>query len=437
MATAAEMRETRLAEDLMTALGRTDQLAVHYMPTVALSTGECTGVEALARWEHPAFGTISPADFVPISERFGLAPRLGEYVRAQVMRDAFAGRLSSDQVAINVSGSELSDRHFVDRLLDLMKQGGMNTEQLTVEVTETAVAPNAARAIEALLRLRAAGVRVAIDDFGTGHASLDYLATLPCDVVKIDRGFTAGLGTNPRCTAIVRGVISMGHALDLKVIAEGVETATQRSDLSKLKCDEGQGYLFGKALAAGPVTEREPSRPSVRLQEPVVRRQRKPQSGGQVLVDLARDLAFCTDVEEAFTTTMHAIRQHVEFTGGSIQLVGSDGLRMVAAHPPLTQEAREARLPIGQGIGGTIVETQQLRYIPDITALSAAVPKQRRRASTTRDTVSYLGIPLVVAGTTIGLLQIDSVAKDAFGLDAELLVTGCASILAHAGALRA
>ena len=429
MRTTAEMREQRLVSDLTEALGRRDQLSVHYMPTVALATGACTGVEALVRWEHPGLGSIPPSDFVPVAERNGLASMLGDYVRAQVMSDAVAGRLPSRHVAVNVSGIELSDAGFADGLLDLLERHGMAPADLTIEVTETAMTTNLDSATEALLRVRAAGVGVAIDDFGTGHASLAYLANLPCDIVKIDRTFTAGLGTDRRCTAIVHGVISMGHALGLRVIAEGVESISQRDQLATLECEEGQGYLFGKAA---PVDLNRPHHLAdafypARVVHATLHRRRGP-SGGQVLLDLSRDLQHCRLIGDAFARTLLALRQSLTFTGGSIQLLGDDGIRLAAAHPPPSEEALSARLPKGQGVGGAIIASHELRYIPDITAFSSA-PSPRRR-STTRDTRSYLGVPLLVGGAAIGLLQIDSVDVDAFDAEAEVLLAGCAGVLA-------
>lgn len=431
MSTAAEMRESRLVSDIEEALRRVDELVVHYMPTVSLSTGAYTGVEALARWQHPELGSISPSYFVPMVERNGFASELGDYIRSVVVNDAMAGRLPTPGVAVNVSGIELSDAGFPDRLLDLLDIRGMSPELFTVEVTETAVAADADRAIDALLRLRAAGVGVSIDDFGTGHSSLSYLAYLPCDVVKIDRSFVAGLGTNKRCTAIVHGVLSMAHALGLKVVAEGIETVGQRDDLSLLDCEEGQGYLFGVARSVEDFQPRiEPGNPRPGKPRPMVDEHLQEPARGQLLVDLSRDIAHCVTMQEGLDCMLQALRPHLVFTGGSLQMLGDDGIRMAAAHPPPTREAQAARLPAGHGVGGSIIASSHLRYIPDITVLNPGAPKQRGRAATTRDTRSYLGVPLHIAGRAVGLVQIDSVDVDAFGPEAQLLVAGCAAILA-------
>jgi len=434
MPTAVEGRERRLLRDLRDALRRGDQLMVHYMPTVDLATGDMVGLEALARWEHPDLGMVPPMDFVPLAERHGMAVALGNRVRGLVVDDVLAERLPTGNVAVNVSGAELSDPVFSDRMLDLLEDRGIDPAQLTVEVTETALAADVGRAAEALLRLRAAGIRIAIDDFGTGHASLDYLANLPCDIVKVDRVFTSGLVIDERCTAIVKGVIGMAHGLGLTVVAEGVETSSQRDHLVELRCEQAQGYLFGRPVSTAKLPGRGATldRPTA-LARPVIVSQRSTiQSRAQVVLDLALDLENCSDLQNALDCTLQALRPSVVFTGGSVQLTGPDGIRLAAAHPPPTPEALAARLPAGQGVGWGIVTSLELRYLPDITAPAAPVLSRRRRSSTTRHTRSYLGVPLLVAGRAIGLIQIDSVEVDAFDVTDQLLLAGCSCILATA-----
>ncbi len=434
MPTAAEVRERWLVHDLRDALTGGDQLTVAYMPSVDLADSALVGLEALVRWDHPELGAVQPGDFVAMAERHGLAAALGERVRDLVVADLVAGRLPTRTVAVNVSAAELADPAFSDRVLDLLEHRGADPARLTIEVTETALAANLGRAAEALRRLRAAGFLVAIDDFGTGHASLDYLATLPCDVVKIDRRFVSGLGVDERCTAIVRGVVGMSHGLGLTVVAEGVETPSQRDLLVEMGCDEAQGHLFGRPVPvgalppAGATLGRAATRPA-REQSPA---QRPAGASGQVLLDLALDLDQCTSLEDAFACTLEALRPHVMFTGGSVQLVGHDGLRLTAAHPPPTEEALAARLPHGQGVGWGVVTSRRVRYLSDITAPAVPVPSGRRRTSTTRHTRSYLGVPLIVGRSAIGLVQIDSVEVDAFTDADQLLLAGCACVLAAA-----
>lgn len=432
MSTAVEGRERRLLRDLPDALRRGGQLMVHYMPTVDLATADMVGLEALVRWEHPDLGIVLPLDFVPLAERHGMAAALGNHVRGLVVDDVLADRLPADNVAVNVSGAELSDPTFSDRMLDLLEQRGLDPAQLTVEVTETALAADVGRAAEALLRLRAAGFSIAIDDFGTGHASLDYLVNLPCDIVKIDRVFTSGLVTDQRCTAIVRGVIGMAHGLGLTVVAEGVETSSQRDHLIDLGCEQAQGYLFGKPVSTAKLPGRGATlgRTTAPPRPLIVSKRSTPHFTAQVLLDLAVDLENCTDLHDALNCTLQGLRPHILFTGGSVQLTGPDGIRLAAAHPPPTPGALAARLPAGQGVGWGIVMSLELRYLPDIAAPAAPVQGRRRRSSTTRHTRSYLGVPLLVDGRAIGLIQIDSVDVDAFDFTDQLLLAGCSCILA-------
>lgn len=433
MGSAAAARSAMVLAGLEQSLaGDRRGLDVHYMPTVEIASRARTGFEALVRFTHLQLGPVSPAVFVPLAEQHGLVGLLGDVVRRQVVDDIGAGLLFG-RVAVNVSALELADPQFADRFLDLLDRAGLPSERVGVEVTETAVAAHFAEAVEALQRLQAAGVSIALDDFGTGHASLDYLARLPCDTVKIDQSFVAGLGVDEGCAAIVAGVVGMAHATGHRVIAEGVETAAQLEALAALGCDEAQGFLFGRpsrpALLPGPRSHTgspvwvEPPRPVTRLRVP------RPAVPAQLLVDLARDVGDAVDVAAAFGVLMSALRPLVDFTGGSVQLLGPDGIGLAAAHPQPTAEALAARIPAGQGVAGAVVATGQVRYLPDITVPAAAVSADRRSRSTTRHTRSYLAVPLLVGSRCVGLLQLDSVEADAFGPDVHLLLAGCAILI--------
>lgn len=433
MPTAAQVRERWFVQDLREALTRADRVTVHYVPIVDLQSSALVDVEALVMWDHPEMGLLQPADFLELAERHGMAATLGDYTRDLVMTDMVAGSLPTASVSVNVSGAELGDDAFSERLLSVLEQRGVDPARITLEVTERALGADLGRAAEALRRLRAAGFRIAIDDFGSGQASLEYLASLPCDVVKIDRRFTAGLETDQRSTAIVQGVIGMAHGLGLTVVAEGVETSAERDRLRELGCEEAQGNLFGGPVpaAALPGTGARLGRGSTPAREQRAA-PRPEQASGQVVLDLALELEQSTSLEDAFGRTLQALRPYLVFTGGSIQLVGPDGIRLAAAHPPPTPEALAARLPTGQGVGWSVVTSRRMRYIPDITAPAGAVPSRRRRTSTTRHTHSYIGVPLVVAGSAIGLVQIDSVDVDAFTAADQLLFAGCTCVLAAA-----
>jgi EAL domain-containing protein (putative c-di-GMP-specific phosphodiesterase class I) len=410
--------------------GDLDGLDVHYMPTIDIASRECSGFEALVRFTHPQLGPISPAVFVPIAEERGLACILGDFVRGRVVDDVEGGLLANGRVAVNVSALELADPQFADRFLDLLEQARLPGSRIGVEVTETAVAAHFAEAVEALRRLRAAGVSVALDDFGTGHASLDYLARLPCDTIKIDQSFVAGLCVDDGCAAIVAGVIEMAHATGHQVIAEGVETDAQFNALAALGCDEAQGYLFGQPARPGliqgvcsPSSSQQMAAPPRLVSEPKISRQALP---AQILVDLARDVGDAQNIATAFAIVITALRPLVDFTGGSVQVLGTDGIRLAAAHPPATEEALAARIPAGQGVAGSVIASGQLRYLPDITVPAAAVSADRRTRSTTRHTRSYLAVPIFVGTHCVGLVQLDSVEAEAFGPDIQMLLAGCA-----------
>ena len=253
--------------------------------------------------------------------------------------------------------------------------------------------------------------------------------------MKIDQSFVAGLELDKGCAAIVAGVIGMAHATGHRVIAEGVETASQLRALAALNCDEAQGYLFGRPARPSLIpSPRAPSwplasaAPARLLARPRARPQELP---AQLLVDLTRDIGDAVDISSAFAMLITALRPLLDFTGGSVQILGPDGIRLAAAHPEPTAEAWHARLPPGQGVGGSVIATGQLRYLPDITTPAAAVSADRRTRTTTRHTRSYLAVPLFDRSRCIGLVQLDSVEAEAFGPDLQLLLAACAIPLGH------
>ena len=333
---------------------------------------------------------------------------------------------------MNVSAAELADPTFVDRFLDYLERHALPVGRIAVEVTETAVAVHVDVAAEVLRRLRAAGVHVALDDFGTGHASLDYLARLPCDGVKIDRSFVAGLGTDSRCEAIVAGVVAMAHATGHEVVAEGVETHDQLTVLLGLECDEAQGFLYGRPGPAHLVPRQRRSASAAQGSSPRLSASTPLESTerAQWLVDVVRDVSAAPDLVAAFAVVVTALRGRVRFTGGSVQVLGPDGIRLAAAHPPPTAQALAMRIPAGQGVGGAVCATGQVRYLPDITVPAAAVEESRRSRSTTRHTRSYLAVPLFAGSECVGLVQLDSVEPDAFDAEVHLLLAACAAPLA-------
>ncbi|WP_104524609.1 putative bifunctional diguanylate cyclase/phosphodiesterase [Blastococcus atacamensis] len=253
-----------LARDFAAALAGGDAggLSVHLQPIVTPADGAVVGVEALVRWNHAVRGPVSPGEFVPVAEREGLIGGLGAFVWAAACRDArtlceATGRTLF--LTVNASGLELDDPGFPDRVLAVLAETGWPAERTVVEVTESLVEAETARSVEALHVLRAHGLRVAIDDFGTGYSALARLDTLPTDYLKLDNSFVSAITTSSRRARLLRSVMALADALDLILIAEGVETEDQARALSTLGCPLAQGYLFGRPQPVGElVTELTP-----------------------------------------------------------------------------------------------------------------------------------------------------------------------------------
>ena len=220
-------------------------LSLHYQPQVDGRTGELVGFEALLRWVHPVRGPITPDAFVPLAEETGLIVALGDWVLREACREA-AGWAQPLKVAVNLSPRQFQRPDLPDRVLAILAQTGLAPGRLELEVTESIIINDMARAVGILRRLRSYGIRISMDDFGTGYASLATLQAFPFDKLKIDRSFVAQLGSEPQAAVIVRAVLGLGRSLGMGVVAEGVETEAQRAFLAEEACGEMQGYLFGK-----------------------------------------------------------------------------------------------------------------------------------------------------------------------------------------------
>ena len=227
----------------------TDQLSLHYQPKVHVDTRAVAGVEALVRWQHPTLGNISPDRFIPLVEQTDLIDELTGWVVGRALDDLNRMEEVNDRltVAVNVSARNL-DRGFAGQIVGALKRAGVEPQRLTVEVTETALMIDPARAGSILREISDAGADVSIDDFGTGQTSLGLLATLPIAELKIDRSFIADMHLNQANAAIVRSMVELGHNLNLRVVAEGVETADEIEALSITGCDLVQGYLFARPM---------------------------------------------------------------------------------------------------------------------------------------------------------------------------------------------
>lgn len=229
-----------------------DQFFVEYQPIVRLDDRTIIGYEALVRWQHPDRGRVPPIEFIEAAEGTGVIADIGSHVLE--LACAQLGRWHRDDrdvhVAVNVSARQL-DEHLVRHLVTLIDRHDLRADQIWLEVTETALVDDLDRATATLSQLVGIGVKVAIDDFGTGWATLAYLRQFPVSALKIDSVFVNQICTSKCDAAIVRSVLSLGHELDIAVIAEGIESEEQRDELIKMGCTIGQGFLFGRP---GPAT---------------------------------------------------------------------------------------------------------------------------------------------------------------------------------------
>ncbi|WP_181391975.1 EAL domain-containing protein [Deinococcus irradiatisoli] len=225
------------------------EFELHYQPQVTRS-GTPVAVEALVRWRHPSLGLVPPAKFIPAAEESGLIVAIGEWVLAEACRQAAAWyRLGQPiRVAVNVSALQFSRPDFFQTVEQALSGAGLDPSLLEVELTESLVMHDPGESARQMEQLRALGVRVAVDDFGTGYSSLSYLHRLPIDVLKIDRSFVAELEAPRGTQALVQAIVALARALDLMVVAEGVETDAQLAFLNELGCDLVQGYLFARPM---------------------------------------------------------------------------------------------------------------------------------------------------------------------------------------------
>ena len=243
--------QIELQRDLRLAI-ESNGLSLHYQPKVSSSRSAITGVEALLRWQHPVRGMLSPDIFIPVAERFGLMNALGGWVIQEVCRQM---RVWLDQglrirVAINLSAHQLRQSDLGLRIERVLQQHQLDPSLLIFEITESVAMENTEGTLHAFEALRQIGVKLAIDDFGTGYSSLSYLRRLQVTQLKIDKSFVQDLEHSTDARAIVEAIVKLAHALGLTVVAEGVETSAQRNLLTDLGCDELQGYLFAKPMAA-------------------------------------------------------------------------------------------------------------------------------------------------------------------------------------------
>ena len=245
-------RRFSIETELRRALDK-DQLQLFYQPLINLKSGQVAGFEALARWTHEDRGEISPTEFIPVAEESGLILHLGRWAMdkaAQTLAswDAKAGEKLPFYVAVNLSAIQVARDDIPEMVESALRSSGLSGDRLTLELTESSIVQNPARATRVFDALKALDTTVAMDDFGTGYSSLAYLQRLPIDVLKIDKSFVSGMMVDPDAVAIVRAVLSLAEALNMSTTAEGIETVELATTLATLGCASGQGFYFAKPL---------------------------------------------------------------------------------------------------------------------------------------------------------------------------------------------
>jgi diguanylate cyclase len=247
-----------LENDLRRALER-DEFVLHYQPQIVLDTGRIVGIEALIRWQHPERGLLYPDQFIGLAEDSGLIVPIGRWVLRTACQQNRAWQqrgIAAVPIAVNLSAVQLRRRDFMDDVTEVLRESGLAAEHLNFELTESVLMHGANTTVSLLHTLRQMGIRLSIDDFGTDYSSLSYLKRFPVNTLKIDRTFIADITADADDAAITRAIISMGHSLRLRVIAEGVETREQLEFLRALHCDEAQGNYFGRPLPAAEAEQR-------------------------------------------------------------------------------------------------------------------------------------------------------------------------------------
>jgi len=232
---------------------KNDEFTLVYQPQVCLRTGVVVGLEALLRWSNGRLGRVSPADFIPLAEETGMIVPIGEWVFQQAclegkkMSDAIGRDLS---VAINLSPRQFRQKNLLGVIERALAESGLAAKNLEIEITENTLMINSSSNLDMLQKIRELGCRIAIDDFGTGFCSFSYLLEYHVDRLKIDQSFVRRAVEDANAAAVVRTVLAMSHGLNIKVVAEGVETAEQLKFLKRRRCDEAQGYLFARPISA-------------------------------------------------------------------------------------------------------------------------------------------------------------------------------------------
>ena len=254
--TVAANQRLALETDLRAGL-KNDELVVYFQPQISLENDHIVGLEALVRWQHPQHGLVPPNMFIPVAEESGLIEPLGEWVMLAACKQLRKWQETTGikiPVAVNLSGHQINER-LVQTVRDTLAASGLEACHLQLEITESCIMENKSGTIEYLRRLRGLGIELAVDDFGTGYSSMSYLKELPINKLKIDRSFVRDIPSDSNDMEIIKAIIALGHALNMTVIAEGVETREQHDFLAGHGCDVYQGYLFSPPLPAGEIEQ--------------------------------------------------------------------------------------------------------------------------------------------------------------------------------------
>ena len=246
-----------LQEDLRNAVANSE-FVLHYQPQVDLRTGRVFAVEALIRWKHPTLGLLAPAKFIPLAEETGLILPIGNWVLREACRQNKSWQdagLPLLNVSVNISARQFREKNLTASIINALEDSGLEAKYLELELTESLIMRDVARGVQTMHELQQLGVRISIDDFGIGYSSLNALRTFPISRLKIDKSFVTDLATNESDKAVTSAVISLGKRLNLRVIAEGVETDEQVAFLRENNCDEMQGYLFSRPISAQKIEE--------------------------------------------------------------------------------------------------------------------------------------------------------------------------------------
>jgi EAL domain-containing protein (putative c-di-GMP-specific phosphodiesterase class I) len=248
--TATALERIVLEWQLRRALNR-GELCLHYQPQLDLGRGNITGVEALVYWSHPERGLLSPSTFIPLAEESGLIIPLGNWVLRTACiqgKTWLEAGIDFGCLAVNIAEPQIRQGSLTDNLRRILSETHLPPERLELELTENLIMGQPKQIVDQLLAVRELGVKLSIDDFGTGYSSLAYLKQLPIDKLKLDQGFVRDLPDDHNDVAIAKAVIALGHSLQFKVIAEGVETEAQRRFLQAEGCDQAQGYLYSRPV---------------------------------------------------------------------------------------------------------------------------------------------------------------------------------------------